>query len=67
MKKIIQMMTALLLSSLLVACGGGGGSETGATGTGNTTVVVNPNASYGELVIDNGRGVTNNQDTERVK
>jgi hypothetical protein len=60
MKNIILISTALLCSAMLTACGGG--SDTAGITPSNPTPSTN-----GKLVIDNGRGTTNNQDTERVK
>jgi len=59
MKKLIQLSSVLLVSIVITACGGGG----------DTKVSDNPNgtANAGKLIIDNGRGTTNNQDTERAK
>lgn len=45
---------------VLTACGGGGSETAGVTSNPTTS-------TSGKLVIDNGRGTTNNQDTERVK
>ena len=64
MKNLTLLATALLCSVLLSACGGGG-SETTSVEPTNPTIPT-PSTS-GKLVIDNGRGTTNNQDTERVK
>lgn len=61
MKRLIQLSTALLVSIVITACGGGGTDA--AT---NKPDPADPSLS-GKLVIDNGRGTTNNQDTERVK
>ena len=60
MKKIIQLGTALFVSIVITACGGGG---TDTAGNNNPP----PSVESGKLIIDNGRGTTNNQDTERVK
>lgn len=63
MKKLIQVSTALLVSIVITACGG--------AGDGGTNVIKKPDpvdpTESGKLIIDNGRGTTNNQDTERVK
>ena len=59
MKNIIFMSTVFLLSMVLSACGGGGESAAETTNSGTSKA--------GNLIIDNGRGTTNNQDTERVK
>lgn len=58
MKKIIQLGTALFVSIVITACGGGGADSKDSP---------TPPAKPGKLIIDNGRGTTNNQDTERVK
>ncbi|MCF6189636.1 MAG: hypothetical protein L3J51_04085 [Cocleimonas sp.] len=61
MKKIIQLGSALFVSIVITACGGGG------TDTAGNNDPANPPTESGKLIIDNGRGTTNNQDTERVK
>ncbi len=64
MKKITLFITAVFCTIVLTACGGGG-SETAGVAPTNPS---NPTTSTsGKLIIDNGRGTTNNQDTERVK
>lgn len=65
MKNIIFMSTVLLLSAVLSACGGGG--ESAAVETANPGKINPGTPKAGNLIIDNGRGTTNNQDTERVK
>ncbi len=62
MKKIIQLGSALFVAIVITACGGGGTDTAG-----NTDPTNPPSESAGKLIIDNGRGTTNNQDTERVK
>jgi len=60
MKKLIQLSAAIFVSIVITACGGGG------TDTADNPNPADPTVS-GKLIIDNGRGTTNNQDTERVK
>ena len=60
MKKLIQLSAALFVSLVITACGGGG---TDTAGNNNPP----PSVEAGKLIIDNGRGTTNNQDTERAK
>lgn len=65
MKNITLFSTVFLLSVVLTACGGGASS-----GGGVIAPPVNPNLpnpSSSELIIDNGRGTVNNQDTEIPK
>lgn len=62
MKKIIQLGFALFVAIVITACGGGGTDTAG-----NTSPTNPPSESAGKLIIDNGRGTTNNQDTERAK
>ena len=76
MKNLTLIMTALVASVVLTACGGA--SSPSATSNTDTTATPTPAAptpttnnpvpvedDAGELIIDNGRGTTNNQDTER--
>jgi len=68
MKKVILFATALICSVVLSACGGGSNVTSVDTSTGVTTNPGTPPKSIeGKMIIDNGRGTTNNQDTERVK
>jgi major membrane immunogen (membrane-anchored lipoprotein) len=62
MKKKIGISAVLLLTMLLTACGGGSD-----VANNNPTDPTAPTDKSGKLIIDNGRGTTNNQDTERVK
>ncbi len=68
MKKITFFATVLFCSVVLVACGGG--SEVADTPS-NPSNPSNPGtqtpSADGKLVIDNGRGTSNNQDTEKPK
>ena len=61
MKNLTLLATALLCSVVLTACGGGS-ADTAGVSPGNPSP-----STTGKLVIDNGRGTVNNQDTERVK
>ena len=61
MKKITLFITAVFCTIVLTACGGGGSETAGIAPINPTT------STSGKLIIDNGRGTTNNQDTERVK
>ncbi len=64
MKKLTILSITFLLSIGLTACGGGG-SETASVAPTNPS---NPTPSNtGKLIIDNGRGTVNNQDTERAE
>jgi hypothetical protein len=63
MKNKIGISAVILLTMLFTACGGGGADIAG----GNNNNPSNPIDQSGKLIIDNGRGTTNNQDTERVK
>ncbi len=75
MKYLISMFVVLFSATLLVGCGGGeSGSSSASTTTTTTPETTTPEVvapttpiettpSY-DLVIDNGRGTTNNQDTE---
>ena len=58
MKKIILLATALFTLTLLTACGGG--AESGSTN-------ITPPTNSSSLIIDNGRGTVNNQDTEKAQ
>lgn len=61
MKKILSATVLAFLLSFLVGCGGGSDSSGGSTSTPTPTTDL---SSSNSLVIDNGRGTTNNQDTE---
>ncbi|MEE9309885.1 MAG: hypothetical protein V3U64_02610 [Cocleimonas sp.] len=63
MKKLTLLITALVCSVVLTACGGGE-SNVASVQTNHGTP---PKSIEGKMIIDNGRGTTNNQDTERVK
>jgi hypothetical protein len=65
MKNLILLTTALVCSVVLTACGGGGSELADSNATPNYGTP--PNSIEGKMIIDNGRGTTNNQDTERVK
>jgi len=65
MKKFTIFTTMILLSSLMVACGGGGSGGNSGGGNGNGGANPPPAANTDSLIIDNGRGTVNNQDTER--
>ncbi len=71
MKKITLISVICFASLGLTACGGGKSNASVDTNTPavstNTPTTPSTNSSHSELIIDNGRGVTNNQDTERVK
>lgn len=67
MKKITQLSVALLITGVLTACGGGGGSTTPSNSTNNSNNTSNPTTDSAGLIIDNGRGTVNNQDTEKPK
>lgn len=56
MKKLTMLSLSIFLASLLIACGAGG--ETSGGGG-------NPKVSSDSLIIDNGRGTVNNQNTEK--
>ena len=64
MKKFTIFSTMILLSSLMVACGGGGSSS---AGNGNGGANPTPTTNTDSLIIDNGRGTVNNQDTEKSR
>lgn len=54
-----------ILASLLTMIGCGGGADTGGTDSPN---VPTPSVSgSNDLIIDNGRGTSNNQDTESAQ
>ena len=59
MKKTIQLTITFLLSLALIACGGGDKVAD------NGSVITPTTHDAGKLIIDNGRGTVNNQDTER--
>lgn len=63
MKQITGITTTFLITILLTACGGGGSD--GAT-TPSTPSTPDTQSDSGTLIIDNGRGTTNNQDTEKA-
>ena len=78
MKNLTQILTVLMASIILTACGGAASTSasTPATNTPATNTpapststppATNPEPAddAGELIIDNGRGTSNNQDTER--
>ena len=74
MKKITLFMIALLATLALTACGGGSTSASNnypnpvVTDNANPPVYpANPKTPSGKLIIDNGRGTMNNQDTEQLK
>jgi len=73
MKKLTILSATIVLSSLLVACGGGSGSDdssgsgSGAGAATGGTGGSAPAQNSDSLIIDNGRGTTNNQDTEKPK
>ncbi len=62
MKKITLFITVLFYSVVLTACGGG--SKVADT---PSNPVTPPPSADGKLVIDNGRGTSNNQDTEKPR
>ena len=59
MKKVTVFTTAFICSVVLSACGGSGSDVASVPPT-------NP-SSDAKLVIDNGRGTTNNQHAEKGK
>ena len=64
MKILTILGVAILAATTLAACGGGGSSSVGNTNTTPTTVTQTPgtpaaNTDSG-LIIDNGRGISNN-------
>jgi len=61
MKKLTLFISPLFYMVILTACGGGG------TDSANITPVNPMPSTSGKIVIDNGRGTSNNQDTERPK
>lgn len=75
MKNLTLLISVLVTAVVLTACGGA--SAPSATSTTETTATpaapanpapTNPvEVDAGELIIDNGRGTTNNQDTEQPK
>lgn len=60
MKQITGITTIFLITILLTACGGGGSDVATTPSTPDTQ------SDSGTLIIDNGRGTTNNQDTEKA-
>ena len=69
MKKITLFATTFICSVVLSACGGGG-ADVASVNT-NTGAAVNPGTPpksiEGKMIIDSGRGISNNQDTEKPK
>lgn len=62
MKIVLSIATFVALFSLI---GCGGGSDTGGGTEAPTSTVLTPStSSSNDLIIDNGRGTLNNQDTE---
>ncbi len=71
MKILIILGLTVLTLNLLTACGGGESTSV-SVGAPTTPQTGNPQTppsgtSTGDLIIDNGRGTSNNQDTERAK
>jgi len=62
MKKLLSATMLAFLLSLLVGCGGGSDTSGGSTGA-PSSPTTDPSSSN-SLIIDNGRGTINNQDTE---
>ena len=75
MKNIILLISTLSSAVVLSACGGGG-TDTAANNYASPTVTdnanpplysANPKTPSGKLIIDSGRGILNNQDTEQLE
>ena len=62
--KLNQLGLTIIVAVFMAACGGGTDNPLSTPGTSNT-----PNAGQNDdtekLIIDNGRGLSNNQDTEK--
>ena len=76
MKNTILLVTTLLSATVLTACGGGGTTSVTQNNYPDPTITdnanppiysANPQTPSGKLIIDNGRGTMNNQDTEQLK
>lgn len=68
MKNLKLFSISIIFSSLLVACGGAEKSAStggGNGGGGNPNPIIAPSTNSDSLIIDNGRGLVNNQDTEK--
>jgi len=68
-KRLHNLGLAIIIAIFITACGGGADSPLSPPQVNNNSVS-NPdptNSDSEELIIDNGRGLSNNQDTEKPK
>ena len=68
--KILSVtLSTVAISLTLTGCGGGGSNSVAAPSSTSNPPATTPPATSdtGKLIIDNGRGTSNNQDTERPK
>ena len=68
-KKLNRSAMALFVTLFITACGGGADSPLSQPQANNNSVSNPDPANNGSesLIIDNGRGLSNNQDTEKPK
>ena len=65
MKNLILLSSTLFMAVALTACGGG--STTGSTSNTNASQSSTASGNSDALILNSGRGTSNNQDTEQAQ